>query len=89
MRELTRYKGEVIKNDDSKEYYFGPTVDETIKRCKEAKELKSFIITSRERGWVVARYNNQLTPFVPALGLKDYYELDLLKKETDILNCVS
>lgn len=53
MNIKNKYKGEVIKADGKKEYFFGPTVSETTEKCR-ISGMVSYQVIDRESGWVVA-----------------------------------
>lgn len=53
MNIKNRYKGEVTKEGGKKEYFFGPTVQETVELCR-VSGMVSYNVIDRENGWTVA-----------------------------------
>ncbi len=53
MNIKNKYKGEVIKTNGKKEYFFGPTVSETVELCRGVA-YESYQVIDRENGWTVA-----------------------------------
>lgn len=62
MRTINKYKGIVKTKSGKTEIYMGPTVNDTVKTCREASGMASYKVIDRERGWVVASRPELVSP---------------------------
>jgi hypothetical protein len=88
MKKVNRYKAEVVKKDGKKEYYFGPTLEETCATCDAVKDMATYKVVHRESGWVVAKHmGSSVANNVPADSLRDTYYPKEVMAEVAVATC--